>query len=749
MNSTSSKNGSNSAPPLQDIPTSEHYQVSYMHRSTVTHCCTSLRHGYVLTGSTDGIVKFWKRVSTTATPGGSNSGSAAPTASSAAAAGSSGADGTNSRCLEFVKSYSSHVGPLLALCTSQPNGDSAVSIGWDGIIKFYDVATFDVSGMIRTISNNNNNNKCKKFRLGRHAVLMEREDVYLLVSTRAPTREEWKEEQYEKERLKQLKLQQQNDDSSDDDDGPRPASADEPKKKPKKEDDTNGNNWVSPGSILLFSGTNLSAEPLRIITYHASPVTALAYNSKKQWVISSDISGVLEVWNVPSSSPDDSNSSDNGPLPFQSKFDTDLYALMKKKTYAIDIAVSDKHFAVYCSDRKIRLFSLTNGCKLVCIYDERLKVYDKMLSQNSSAMGIDAIEYGKRAALEREMEDSYLLSGGVSSNAVTKQSISTVNSTSEGSNHQHFHLTFDNTGKFLLLPTIVGVKIINIQTHRVTATAGKGDASAFRFIDISLCPGDAKIDQQLQLARMGGSSAAVKHGSENGTLPPNDSLLIALAYDKRRFMVFTHQDPLSNEGQGDEPDEQTILARDILNEQPDASDILDASHLGRSGNDPNSSLQLTTATQAILRTTHGDIRIKLFPKETPRTIENFIGHAQSGYYDNVIFHRIIPSFMIQTGDPLGDGTGGESIWGGEFEDEIRRELKHDRPFTVSMANAGPGTNGSQFFITTVPTPWLDGKHTVFGRVVGGMEVVSAIESVKTDELDRPLSEVKILSVDVS
>ena len=105
--------------------------------------------------------------------------------------------------------------------------------------------------------------------------------------------------------------------------------------------------------------------------------------------------------------------------------------------------------------------------------------------------------------------------------------------------------------------------------------------------------------------------------------------------------------------------------------------------------------------------------------------------------------------MIQTGDPLGDGTGGESIWGGEFEDEIRRDLRHDRPFTVSMANAGPNTNGSQFFITTVPTPWLDNKHTVFGRVVGGMEVVMAIEGVKTDELDRPLSEVKMLSIDVS
>jgi len=309
-------------------------------------------------------------------------------------------------------------------------------------------------------------------------------------------------------------------------------------------------------------------------------------------------------------------------------------------------------------------------------------------------------------------------------------------------------MTFDNTGKYLLLPTIVGVKVINIQTHRVVATVGKGDASSLRFLHLCLCPGDAKINQQMQLARMGGSSAAITHGS--GSHEPNDSLLVALAYGKRRFYSFSHHDPLDKDDAAGELDEQTILARDILNEAPDASDLLEASHMGRAGDDPDSSALLTTASKAVLRTTHGDISIKLLaPKDTPKTIQNFIGHAQSGYYDNVVFHRIIPGFMIQTGDPLGDGTGGESIWGGEFEDEIRRELRHDRPFTVSMANAGPNTNGSQFFITTVPTPWLDNKHTVFGRVVGGMEVVMAIEGVKTDELDRPLSEVKILSIDVS
>ncbi|KAJ1620348.1 cyclophilin-like domain-containing protein, partial [Pavlovales sp. CCMP2436] len=143
--------------------------------------------------------------------------------------------------------------------------------------------------------------------------------------------------------------------------------------------------------------------------------------------------------------------------------------------------------------------------------------------------------------------------------------------------------------------------------------------------------------------------------------------------------------------------------------------------------------------------------------EYPRTVENFVTHARNEpplllimpmirYYDGIMFHRVIKGFMLQSGDPLGDGTGGTSIWGSEFEDEFHRSLRHDRPFTVSMANAGPGTNGSQFFITTVPTPWLDNKHTVFGRVVKGMDVCLAIEKVKCTKQDRPVEEIKILGV---
>lgn len=143
----------------------------------------------------------------------------------------------------------------------------------------------------------------------------------------------------------------------------------------------------------------------------------------------------------------------------------------------------------------------------------------------------------------------------------------------------------------------------------------------------------------------------------------------------------------------------------------------------------------------------GEIHVDLFPKDCPKTVENFTTHARNGYYDGVLFHRVIRSFMIQTGDPEGNGTGGVSIWGDEFEDEIRPHLKHEA-FTLSMANAGANTNASQFFITTVPCSWLDGKHTVFGRVTRGAEVVTSIENVRVDERKMPLMDVRVKQIKV-
>lgn len=176
-----------------------------------------------------------------------------------------------------------------------------------------------------------------------------------------------------------------------------------------------------------------------------------------------------------------------------------------------------------------------------------------------------------------------------------------------------------------------------------------------------------------------------------------------------------------------------------------------------------------------VHTNLGDFTLELFPEVAPKTVENFVTHAKNGYYNGVIFHRVIEDFMIQGGDPTGTGMGGESIYGRTFEDEFSREA-FNLYGTLSMANAGPNTNGSQFFIVTakqVPaqmlkqlkdggwpeeiveeyakvggTPWLDHRHTVFGRIVEGMDVVLKIEGVERNAQDRPLEDVVIESMDV-
>ena len=178
---------------------------------------------------------------------------------------------------------------------------------------------------------------------------------------------------------------------------------------------------------------------------------------------------------------------------------------------------------------------------------------------------------------------------------------------------------------------------------------------------------------------------------------------------------------------------------------------------------------------ALVKTNRGDITIQLFPEHAPKTVENFVGLAKKGYYDGIIFHRVIPDFMIQGGDPTGTGMGGESLFGGSFEDEFSKELFNLRG-ALSMANAGPNTNGSQFFIVNnqnVPanmigqmegagypeeiivayknggTPWLDFRHTVFGQVIDGMTVVDEIGGVQRGPQDRPVHDVVIETIEIS
>lgn len=190
---------------------------------------------------------------------------------------------------------------------------------------------------------------------------------------------------------------------------------------------------------------------------------------------------------------------------------------------------------------------------------------------------------------------------------------------------------------------------------------------------------------------------------------------------------------------------------------------------------PQLNLADVKAVQATIKTNQGDIKLQLFPDQAPKTVKNFVELAKQGYYKGVIFHRVIPDFMIQGGDPTGTGAGGESIYGQAFEDEFSEELFNFKG-ALSMANVGPNTNGSQFFIVTnenVPadmvgqmkaagypdeviaryqeggTPWLDFHHTVFGQVIEGMDVAQKISQVKRDFRDRPEEDVVIEDVEIA
>ena len=158
--------------------------------------------------------------------------------------------------------------------------------------------------------------------------------------------------------------------------------------------------------------------------------------------------------------------------------------------------------------------------------------------------------------------------------------------------------------------------------------------------------------------------------------------------------------------------------------------------------------EMKKKSEIMIMTNQGQIKVKLFPEIAPLACENFIGLVEKGYYNGIIFHRVIKDFMIQGGDPTGSGTGGESIWKKPFSDEISDKVKFDKPGILAMANSGQDTNGSQFFITVKPTPGLNGRHTIFGEVVSGMEVVNKINSVATSKEDKPIKEQKIIKANI-
>lgn len=414
---------------------------------------------------------------------------------------------------------------------------------------------------------------------------------------------------------------------------------------------------------------------------HKYPVKIIKYNKEFNTVLSVDTKGIASFWNA------DTYEFPKDILRFNYMFETDWIEFAKRKITPSSICFSEngRLVASMGNDYQVRIFKFLTG-KLYRKYDESLEnVTSKQKDPNNSTYKLDPIDFGRRMAIEKILCEKV---SGPASNVI-----------------------FDQSNTFILYPTLLGIKVVNIIINKLETIIGVNEQSE-RFLSISLYQG-----------RTSGSAAL-------GTLETNaenDPTLFACAYNKNRFYLFTKRSP-------DEDEE-----RDIYNEKLSAEEMKIAKQ---------EEMKSISADSAIIRTTFGDIHIRLFPKETPKTVENFSTHSKNGYYNGVIFHRVIKDFMIQTGDPEGDGTGGESIWGGSFEDEFTPTLKHDIPFSVSMANSGPNTNGSQFFITTVPLKHLDNKHTVFGRVTKGMEVVKAIERVSTDRWNKPLEEIKIMNIDV-
>ncbi|KAL3324850.1 hypothetical protein AABB24_038782, partial [Solanum stoloniferum] len=431
-----------------------------------------------------------------------------------------------------------------------------------------------------------------------------------------------------------------------------------------------------------------------IISKELCPIKVMKYNYVFDTVISADDKGIIEYW-----SPATLQFPENV-VNFRLKSDTDLFEIVKCKTAVSSIEVSPdgKQFSVTSPDRRIRIFWFKTG-KLRRVYDESLEVAQDLQRSDVPLYRLEAIDFGRRMAVEKEIEKTEYVP---QPNAV-----------------------FDESSNFIIYATLLGIKVINLHTNKVSRILGKVESND-RFLRIALYQGDRSSKKVRKIP------AAAANANESKE-PLIDPTLLCCAFKKHRIYLFSQREP-------EEPDDPT-KGRDVFNEKPPPDELLAVSDIGKS-------VTTSLPDNVIMHTSMGDIHMKLYPEECPKTVENFTTHCRNGYYDNLIFHRVIRGFMVQTGDPLGDGTGGQSIWGREFEDEFHKSLRHDRPFTVSMANAGPNTNGSQFFITTVATPWLDNKHTVFGRVVKGMDVVQSLEKVKTDKGDKPYQDVKILNVTV-
>ncbi|KAJ3220572.1 hypothetical protein HK099_004201 [Clydaea vesicula] len=435
-------------------------------------------------------------------------------------------------------------------------------------------------------------------------------------------------------------------------------------------------------SIHIFNGKGNSTPLYTISTLHSSPVHLIRYNDAFETVVSIDESGSIEYWE-----PEQNDTGNfisppaHGKVAWEYKSDTDLYEYKKSKTVptSLNFSPNFKKFVTFgFQDRQYRIFNFLTG-KLQKKIDESLKTIQEMQQASTAAFKLDDMEFGRRLAQERELEKQRL---GQSATA---------------------NCIFDESGNFLLYATILGVKVFNIVTNKIVRVIGKNETQ--RFLHLALYQGAPKKKNMFTMAMAASENSLIKDSEKR------DPTLFCTSYKKNRFFLFSKREPetaIGNSG-----------GRDIFNEKPSREEQTVA--LTQLQSKKN---QKFSSNSVILHTSLGDIHFKLFPEYAPKAVENFVGLTKKGYYDGVIFHRVIKSFMVQTGDPLGDGTGGESIWGHDFEDEFHKNLKHDRAYT----------------------PWLDNKHTIFGRVTQGMDVVQLIENCEKGKRDKPKKPITINSI---
>uniref|UniRef100_A0A914YH06 peptidylprolyl isomerase n=1 Tax=Panagrolaimus superbus TaxID=310955 RepID=A0A914YH06_9BILA len=453
--------------------------------------------------------------------------------------------------------------------------------------------------------------------------------------------------------------------------------------------------------IFIYDGKGDNAPIYMIENLHTRPVALMEYVPAQNVTISIDERGMMEYW---------SGAKTNYEFPttvkFEYKTDTDLFEFAKIRQPPKVLAVSPtgNFFATFSHDRSLKIFSVPYG-KIIKVLDESLTRYIDEAKLNER-YGLLHVDWTRKVALEKDINKDHKA-------------------------FDNIQLSFDESGNFLIYPSPVGLRMYNIITEKVVRDLGKSEP--VRFMGAAICRAMPTTMERLK----GAAVTAEIEASDNPALRKFDvdPMIIASAYRKNRFYIFTNAEPFS----GADDEDGTTSNRDVFNEKPRKEDALTTV-------DHEEEMKGMTD-EACIHTTFGDIHVKLFPKECPKASENFVTLARRGYYNGHCFHRVIKSFIIQTGDPTGKGTGGQSIWGSDFEDEFHPMLRHDKPFRLSMANAGPNTNGSQFFFTVVPAEFLDGKNTIFGEVTDGFNVVQKINQTPTYEKSgRPREEINIVSI---